>query len=176
MSTKLHSEQISLPDYDGSVTFPFGLIGIRTHESNLIGLDFLPSGTLEVLPVTAIGKQVWNALHNYLEDATTLSEVAMACEGTDFQKKVWNALRRIPVGEVWTYGDLAKSINTSPRAAANACRRNQIPILIPCHRIVAKNGLGGYFGHTEGEMLETKRWLLQHEGADIEPQNINLNF
>ena len=154
-------------EYDGSVTFPFGVVGIRTQHSNLIGLEFLPTGTLETLPTTAMGKQVWNALYDYLDDASKLTEVALACEGTDFQKKVWNALRRIPVGQVWTYGELAKSIDTSPRAAANACRRNMIPILIPCHRIVAKTGIGGYFGQTDGNMLDVKRWLLRHEGVEI---------
>jgi len=162
-----HPEKVIVQDYDGSVTFPFGVIGIRTQDTNLIGLDFLPAGTSESLPVTATGKQTWNALFNYLENPEKLTEVVLACEGTDFQKKVWNALRRIPVGQVWTYGELAKSIDTSPRAAANACRKNKIPILIPCHRIVAKNALGGYFGQTEGEMLNVKRWLLEHEGAQL---------
>ena len=152
--------------YDGSLTFPFGVVGILTHGSNLIGLEFLPPDTVEVLPKTATGKQVWNALFAYMEDSNNLSEVALASEGTDFQKKVWNALRRIPVGEVMTYGELAKSINTSPRAAANACRRNRIPILIPCHRIVAQKGLGGYCGETSGYMMEVKKWLLAHEGYE----------
>ncbi len=155
--------------YDGSLTFPFGVVGIITHDSNLIGLEFLPQGTAEVLPKTATGNQVWNALFAYMENPNKLNEVALASEGTDFQKKVWNALRRIPVGEVMTYGELAKSIDTSPRAAANACRRNRIPILIPCHRIVAQKGLGGYCGETSGYMLEVKKWLLQHEGyAEIQ--------
>ena len=149
--------------YDGSLTFPFGVVGILTQDSNLVGLEFLPQGTTEELPKTATGKQVWNALFAYMEDPSKLIEVALASEGTDFQKKVWNALRRIPVGEVLTYGELAKSINTSPRAAANACRRNRIPILIPCHRVVAKKGLGGYSGETGGHMLDVKKWLLAHE-------------
>ena len=153
--------------YDGSVTFPFGVMGIRTQDTNLIGLDFLPRGTPEVLPQTATGTQVWNALFAYLDDPHQLSEEALASEGTEFQKKIWNALRRIPVGQTWTYGDLAKSVDTAPRAAANACRRNRIPILIPCHRIIAKTGLGGYFGQSTGEMLEVKRWLLEHEGVEL---------
>jgi len=166
MKNSVQINQIS--ELDGSVTFPFGVIGIRTHESCLIGLEFLPSGTTETLPKTATGKQVWNALFDYMDDPSKVSQVVLASEGTDFQKKVWNALRRIPVGEVWTYGQLAESVSSSPRAVANACRRNRIPVLIPCHRIIAKQGLGGYFGQTSGSMLEVKRWLLQHEGA-LEP-------
>ena len=163
MSTKFKNSQSK---YDGSLTFPFGVVGILTQDSNLIGLEFLPQGTTEELPKTATGKQVWNALFAYMEDPNKLIEVALASEGTDFQKKVWNALRRIPIGEVMTYGELAKSINTSPRAAANACRRNRIPILIPCHRIVAQKGLGGYCGETDGHMMVVKKWLLAHEGYE----------
>ena len=143
-------------------------MGIRTLDSNLIGLDFLPKGTREILPKTATGKLVWNALFSYLENPHALTEVPLASEGTEFQKKIWNALRRIPVGQVWTYSDLARSVDTAPRAAANACRRNKIPILIPCHRIVAKNGIGGYFGQKTGEMLDIKQWLLEHESKEPE--------
>ncbi|MBT8140849.1 MAG: methylated-DNA--[protein]-cysteine S-methyltransferase [Gammaproteobacteria bacterium] len=155
--------------YDGSVTFPFGVVGIRTYGPNLVGLDFLPPNTPETLPRSATGKQVWEALFNYQEDPSTPIDVVLASEGTDYQKKVWNALRRIPLGQVWTYGQLAESIDSGARAAANACRRNRIPILIPCHRIVAKTGLGGYCGHSSGPMLEVKRWLLAHEGVEQFP-------
>lgn len=63
------------------------------------------------------------------------------------------------------YGELAEKLASGPRAIAAACRTNPIPILIPCHRVVAKAGLGGYMGETEGEALSIKQWLLQHEGA-----------
>ena len=157
----------STQKYDGKVAFPFAVMGIRTYESALIGLDFLPKANMEEFARTATGKQVWNALVDYLDYPLKPHEVVLASEGTDFQKRVWNAIRSIPVGEVRTYSDLANSMNTSPRAVANACRRNRIPVLIPCHRVIAKNGLGGYFGQSEGEMLAAKRWLLEHEGVDV---------
>lgn len=86
-------------------------------------------------------------------------------EGTAFQKKVWAELLTIPAGEVVTYGELARRLKSSPRAVGNACRRNPVPIVIPCHRVVAKHHRGGYSGDTSGRMLDIKNWLLHHEGA-----------
>ena len=154
--------------YDGKVTFPFAVMGIRTQGMALVGLDFLSTDNVEEFASTATGKQAWNALVDYLGEPANTHKVVLASEGTDYQKRVWNAIRDIPLGEVRTYGDLALLLDSSPRAVANACRRNKIPLLIPCHRVVAKKGLGGYFGQTHGEMLNTKRWLLEHEGVDVE--------
>lgn len=86
--------------------------------------------------------------------------------GTAFQKRVWQAIVEIPVGETQTYSDIAKKISSGPRAVANACGANTLSIVIPCHRVVAKNGLGGYMqGNPQGLMI--KKWLLQHEGARL---------
>ena len=72
-------------------------------------------------------------------------------------------MQKIPYGKTKSYGELAQELKTSARAIGNACRHNPLPIIIPCHRIVAKNNLGGYNGATEGKMLNIKEWLLQHE-------------
>ncbi len=84
-------------------------------------------------------------------------------KGTAFQKRVWQALCNIPPGTTKTYGELAKELHTSPRAIGNACRKNPLPIIIPCHRVVAKNSLGGYAGARTGELIEFKKWLLENE-------------
>ncbi len=84
--------------------------------------------------------------------------------GTPYQRRVWQALQQIPVGEVRTYGELSAELKSSPRAVAQACRANPLLILIPCHRVVSASGLGGYMGKSEGPELEIKRWLLHHEG------------
>lgn len=86
----------------------------------------------------------------------------LAPAGTDFQKAVWDRLLAIPYGATRTYGDLALSLASPARPVAGACGANPIPIIIPCHRVVAADGLGGYSG--EGG-IETKIWLLKHEGA-----------
>lgn len=83
--------------------------------------------------------------------------------GTSFQQRVWHLLQQIPAGEQCTYGELAKRLNSCARAVAGACRANPLPIFIPCHRVVAANGVGGYLGQSTGRPMEVKQWLLQHE-------------
>ncbi|MDH5389435.1 MAG: methylated-DNA--[protein]-cysteine S-methyltransferase [Gammaproteobacteria bacterium] len=93
--------------------------------------------------------------------------VELQSKGTLFQQKVWQALRQIPAGQVKTYGELAQQLNTSARAVGNACRANPIPLLIPCHRVVSKTGIGGFSGGRDGAPLKIKRWLLDHEGVSV---------
>ena len=83
-------------------------------------------------------------------------------EGTEFQKRVWKEVRKIPYGEVRTYGWIAKMIGTSPRAVGMAMKRNNIPLYIPCHRVVAKRGIGGF-----SSGFEWKVFLLELEGVVI---------
>ena len=94
-------------------------------------------------------------------------DVELQTNGTLFQEKVWQALRQIPVGQVMTYGELAQQLNTSARAVGNACRANPIPLLIPCHRVVSKSGMGGFAGSRDGLPLKIKARLLDHEGVSI---------
>ncbi|MBT8127262.1 MAG: methylated-DNA--[protein]-cysteine S-methyltransferase, partial [Gammaproteobacteria bacterium] len=105
----------------------------------------------------------------YLDNAETVPSFDLPCalQGTPFQQKVWNELKKIPCGTVITYGELANKLGTSARAIGNACRKNPIPLVIPCHRVVAANGIGGYSGDTNGAWLRIKSWLLRHEGVTI---------
>ena len=87
----------------------------------------------------------------------------MNLEGTEFQIKVWNELKKIPIGETKTYKEIAKLIGNpkAARAVANACGKNPYPITVPCHRVVRSDGgLGGYSGKGG---VETKRQLLENE-------------
>ena len=103
-------------------------------------------------------------LLRYLADPHTPIPTQEPTGGTAFQRRVWRALQRIPLGEVRTYGELAVELDSCARAVAQACRANPLPILIPCHRVVSASGLGGYMGQIDGPLLEIKRWLLHHEG------------
>ena len=88
-------------------------------------------------------------------------------DGTNFQKKVWKEISKIPKGKVRTYKELAKLIGKpkSSRAVANACGRNPYPIKIPCHRVIRSDGsLGGYSGKGG---IKTKKNLLKKEGVTI---------
>ncbi|MNX44622.1 Methylated-DNA--protein-cysteine methyltransferase [compost metagenome] len=96
-------------------------------------------------------------------DATALDGVAVKTGGTDFQRSVWAALRTIPAGETWSYGQLATAIGkpAAVRAVGLANGANPVGVIVPCHRVVGANGtLTGYAGG-----LERKHWLLAHEGA-----------
>lgn len=112
----------------------------------------------------ALTQDALHQLSAYFKNANHHFTLPLNPIGTPFQQRVWKALLEIPAGTTVTYADLAKKLKTSPRAVGNACRRNPIPIIIPCHRVVAKNHLGGYSGATSGELLDIKKWLLMHEG------------
>jgi len=103
------------------------------------------------------------ALQDYFSRSRNALGVKALPDGTEFQQRVWKALQAIPGGETRRYGELAHELGSSARAVANACRANPLPILIPCHRVVASNGPGGYMGETGGLGLAIKQWLLQHE-------------
>jgi len=113
----------------------------------------------------AIPPAILAALADYFRNPKAGLPVAVAPAGTPFQLRVWRALQAIPVGETRRYGDLARDLNTSARAIGGACRANPCLIAIPCHRVVAKVGLGGFGGDVEGRLLAVKRWLLRHEGC-----------
>ena len=107
--------------------------------------------------------QVSNQIKQYLSKSVISFVLPLDLNGTPYQKKVWQAILEIPYGQTRTYGELAQQICSGPRAVANACGENSLPLLIPCHRVVAKNGLGGFMqGQHNGLLI--KRWLLAHEG------------
>jgi len=112
-------------------------------------------------------KNILLQLKNYFSSAISFNAISLAPQGTSFQQSVWHELSKIPVGETRTYGEIAHKLNTSARAVGNACRRNPIQIIVPCHRVVSAKGLGGYAGETQGRQLDIKRWLLNHEGVHL---------
>jgi methylated-DNA-[protein]-cysteine S-methyltransferase len=105
-----------------------------------------------------------DALAAYLRgDLGALTDLPLDPDGTDFQRRVWEALRRVPPGATTSYGELARAVGSpaAVRAVGAANAKNPIPILIPCHRVVGSDGsLTGYSGG-----LDRKRWLLSHESA-----------
>ena len=106
-------------------------------------------------------------LKNYFSLVTSFHSKLLAPVGTPFQKAVWLELCKIPLGEIRTYGEIARKLNSSARAVGNACRKNPIQIIIPCHRVISAKGLGGYAGETDGKQINIKRWLLSHEGVEV---------
>lgn len=157
-----------MTDYQAIMTSPIGRIGVCLDEhERLIALDFL-GATGRSRPARALAAQlVVAALRSYFLNPAAPLQIPLYAMGTAFQQKVWAALQAIPPGETCTYGELARRIGSAPRAVGQACRRNPIPIVIPCHRVVARAGAGGYSGATDGAELVIKRWLLAHEGVAV---------
>jgi len=116
----------------------------------------------------------WQNLKQYLNNPVENLTVSLMEQGSCFRNKVWAEMCKIPIGQTITYSKLAEQINSGARAVANACRDNPFPGIIPCHRVVAVSGLGGYMGQTSGRSLEIKRKLLAKEAtilAKMEVQN-----
>ena len=150
-------------DYDAVIPAPFGRIGLRFTNGRLSEIDFLSMRTPLARPRSAAARAVARALNNYFKHPQRSLRVPLALNGTEFQRRVWRALVRIPAGEVRQYGELAVALRSSPRAVGNACRANPIPIVVPCHRVVARGAVGGFMGHTAGKAVRLKQWLLTHE-------------
>jgi len=156
--------------YQAIIATPLGRVAIRMAGDAVSALDYLPADTPEQPPTNAATQGVIEQLEAYFRDSHSSFGVPLAPVGTAFQRKVWEALQAIPSGTVLTYGELARQLDTAARAIGGACRSNPVPILIPCHRVVGRQGLGGYAGEVTGDPLAIKRWLLQHEGVVVEPE------
>lgn len=150
-------------NYQAQLRTPWGLVGIHCAEDFLSGITFLAPYKKEVLPHDAFVREVCAQLSAYFEDANFQFDLPIKLSGTEHQLKVWQALREIPCGEVQTYGDLAATLYSSPRAVGQACGNNPVPIVIPCHRVVSKAGLGGFMHRVDCGALDIKQWLLAHE-------------
>jgi len=155
------------PHYQAIISSPIGLLGIIMEEGILHSIDFMPDNTAPQATVDNATAQVVSQLQHYFRQAGWMFSLPMLPVGTPFQQAVWQQLQQIPAGEVRTYGEIAKILGSGPRAVGNACRKNPIPVVIPCHRVVASSGPGGYAGQTQGPNMTIKSWLLAHEGVII---------
>ncbi len=153
-----------LTAYQAKIKIPCAVLGLRTAEGALTGVDFLPLQTALLAPGDAFTRRVCDQIAAYVRDPDFQFDVPLRLSATPHQGKVWQALRAIPRGQALTYGALAQQIGSSPRAVGGACGDNPIPLFIPCHRVVAKNGAGGFMHHASGAPLGIKQWLLRHEG------------
>jgi len=149
--------------FDAVITTPICRLGIKLKEDALADVSFLGDKAALYAPRTAAARRVCRELRAYFTNPRSSFRVPLTLSGTTFQQRVWRALRRIPAGRTLSYGALARKLTTSARAVGNACRANPVPIVIPCHRVVAANGAGGFMGKRSGSALRLKHWLLEHE-------------
>ena len=153
--------------YQQSLMTPLGELAVRASESGITQIQFLVTTDIERSgngehgnAITALAIE---QLSEYFTGERHIFALPLAPQGTEFQHKIWTALQTIEFGVSCSYGDIAKHIHqpTAARAVGMANSKNPIAIVIPCHRVIGKNGtLTGYAGG-----LDKKSWLLQHEQA-----------
>jgi len=155
------------PPFDAVFDSPVGRLAIVLDADRLCGLQFV-DGRTAILPAENVAaRQIQQAILRYLDVPRELPTVPLAVEGTPFQRRVWAALQAIPAGQVLTYGELARQLRSGARAVGNACRHNPTPLVVPCHRVVPRRGLGGFAGRMSGRLVAVKRQLLAREGVEI---------
>ena len=137
---------------------PVGDLTLFAEDEHIVALEWGWGSIQEPSPLLIRAK---TALDAYFDGAAQLpADLPLAPQGTPYRQRVWAALRQIPPGETRSYTQIAGVAGGSPRSVGGANAANPIPILIPCHRVLATTGLGGYSG---GDGLATKQQLLALE-------------
>ena len=156
---------LQLDSYQAKLPTPFAVLGIRTAGQLLTDIEYLPRGAATLPPLNRLAERACRQIERYLDDPGFRFDLPFDYRGTDFQCRVWCAIHAIPSGRTLTYVDIARRLRTAPRPVGGACGANRIPLVIPCHRVLGVNGLGGFMNARSGFPLEVKRWLLRHEGV-----------
>ena len=157
---------LPLLEYSAKVRTPFAVLGIRERQGRIIAFDYLPASVEELAPTSTLATEAVRQLLAFIANPRIEFDLPISTQGTPFEDRVWREIREIPPGQVRTYGDIARRVATMPRAVGGACARNPLPLIIPCHRVVAAGGkIGGFMGGIQGDSLAIKRWLLIHEGV-----------
>ena len=139
---------------------PVGDLTVSENDGTIVSLDF---GRGMTQTRSALLDDAVAQLTAYFDGALTDFDLPLSPHGTAFQKSVWDLMRAIPYGWTRAYADLARDLESASRAVGGACSANPIPVIIPCHRVLAAGGkIGGFSG---GEGIPTKIALLRLEGA-----------
>jgi methylated-DNA-[protein]-cysteine S-methyltransferase len=166
-----HAQRERQPDplTVAALATPIGRIALHWRGSRAAGA--LERVVLAAEAVDAPAPPPWLAapFAAYFADPSHRIELPLRPSGTAFQRRVRQAIAAIPPGATRTYGELARALGSAARAVGGACRANPYPLIVPCHRVVARTGLGGFAGDRTGRLLDIKRRLLRHEGHAIGP-------
>lgn len=156
--------------FDFSAVIPFNVPGcnhihlaITTTNKGLSGIDYVHNLAPQD-PSDEVAEQVVEQLEKYFDDPHWAFDLPLDLAGTPFQQRLWRFLYSVPVGQTDTYGHLANDLQSGAQAVGQACRRNPVPVVVPCHRIISQQGMGGYVGEVDGEKMRIKKALLAHEG------------
>ena len=161
--------------FDAVIESPVGRLGIQMQDAALSRLEFLSGRWCLIEADSEAVSRVVAAIRAYFDNPLQAPAVAVNASGTPFQHRVWQELETIPIGKIITYGALAARLKSGARAVGGACRHNPVPIVTPCHRVVAGYGLGGFAGDSRGRLIAVKRWLLEHEGVEIRGRRPHMN-
>lgn len=147
-----------------SFNTPLGPLTVTAEDDVILSVDWGWAAEVEETPLLAAAR---DQIQDYFDGTRRAFDLPLDPPGTAFQKRVWQAMGTIGYGEVLTYGAVAKAVGSAPRAIGQACARNPLPILVPCHRVLgaANRGLGHYSGPDGPDDLEAKCRLLRLEGA-----------
>ena len=151
-----------LGGFQAVIGTPAFSLGIRCSDEAITEVRYLEPALMDRVAHPLAGEAV-RQIKAYLTDPNFVFDLPLAASGTEFQRRVWSALKDIASGETRTYGELARALGTAPRAVGQACGANPCPVIVPCHRVTATHGIGGFAHQRGGYMLEVKRWLLDHE-------------
>ena len=157
--------------YDVTIDFPRMKVAVATRDEKVVGIRYLPLASENILAKNPLAEKAARQLERYRDDPDTVFDLPLLIEGSPLQRGVWQAMCRIPRGRTRTYGELAHELGADARAIGQCCGDNRLPIVIPCHRVVAADGIGGFSHTSEGYLIEVKRWLLAHE---IRPEEFAL--
>lgn len=142
---------------------PVGWLAIHCSDAELLRIEWASSPPTAIQPPRGLAQTTIEQLDAYFRNPDHRFELPLAPAATEFRQRVRQLLQQIPAGHSRTYGDAAQQLGSIARAVGQACRTNPLPIIVPCHRIVAATGLGGFNGQTSGHFLDHKSWLLSHE-------------
>ena len=145
-----------------SINTPVGILSVFEHDGSIVALEW---GRADDGHENDLTRKAVKQLRAYFDGKLEVFELPLDPPGSAFQKAVCAEMLKIPYGQQWTYGDIGRNLGKPAQAIGGGCGRNPIPIIIPCHRVVAANG--SMTGFSGGDGIETKIWLLQHEGAII---------
>lgn len=155
--------------WDAVVEFPKMKVAVATRDVNgspcVAEIHYLPLTADSKDPDNELAERAVRQIERYREDPDAKFDLPLLIDGTEFQRRLWSALCEIPRGRTLTYGEMARKLDGEARAVGQACGDNKLPIVIPCHRVVAAHGIGGFAHSTGGYLLEAKRWLLMHESS-----------
>ena len=156
---------MGLEPFQARLATPFAVLGIRTVGELLTDIEYLPRGAATLAPLNKLSERVCRQIARYIDDPHYRFNLPFDYGGTDFQCRVWREISAISVGKTCTYKEVAQRLHSAPRPVGGACGRNRLPLVIPCHRVLASNGIGGFMHARAGDPIAIKKWLLKHEGV-----------